>query len=101
LDRQLIQEGTQPERSAASFGPNPDPETEGKWSAQENAGHLLDLEPLWLARVRDYAAASAQLTVADLTNRQTDEADLPWQRVFRIRIDVRRVQMQKFEMFNP
>jgi hypothetical protein len=22
-----------------------------KWSAQEHAGHLLDLEPLWLARV--------------------------------------------------
>jgi hypothetical protein len=21
-----------------------------KWSAQEHAGHLLDLEPLWLAR---------------------------------------------------
>ena len=28
-----------------------------KWSAQENAGHLLDLEPLWLARVGDYVAA--------------------------------------------
>jgi len=45
-----------------------------KWSAQENAGHLLDLEPLWLARVGDYAAGSAQLTVADLKNRKTDEA---------------------------
>jgi hypothetical protein len=29
-----------------------------KWSAQENAGHLLDLEPLWLARVGDYMAGS-------------------------------------------
>jgi uncharacterized damage-inducible protein DinB len=47
---------------------------QGKWSAQEHAGHLLDLEPLWLARVDDYAAASGQLTPADLTNRQTDEA---------------------------
>ena len=46
-----------------------------KWSAQEHAGHLLDLEPLWLARVNDYAAASAQLTAADLTNRRTDEAN--------------------------
>jgi len=46
-----------------------------KWSAQEHAGHLLDLEPLWLARVDDYVAASAQLTVADLKNRKTDEAD--------------------------
>jgi len=46
-----------------------------KWSAQENAGHLLDLEPLWLARVGDYVAASDQLTAADLKNRKTDEAD--------------------------
>ena len=45
-----------------------------KWSAQEHAGHLLDLEPLWLARVEDYVAASAQLTVTDLTNQKTDEA---------------------------
>jgi uncharacterized damage-inducible protein DinB len=45
-----------------------------KWSAQEHAGHLLDLEPLWLARVGDYVAGNAQLTVADLTNRKTDEA---------------------------
>jgi uncharacterized damage-inducible protein DinB len=46
-----------------------------KWAAQEHAGHLLDLEPLWLARVGDYAAGSAQLTVADLKNRKTDEAN--------------------------
>jgi uncharacterized damage-inducible protein DinB len=47
---------------------------QGKWSAQEHAGHLLDLEPLWLARVNDYVAGSAQLTVTDLRNRKTDEA---------------------------
>jgi uncharacterized damage-inducible protein DinB len=48
---------------------------QGKWSAQEHAGHLLDLEPLWLARVGDYMAGSAQLTVTDLQNRKTDEAN--------------------------
>ena len=48
---------------------------EGKWSAQEHAGHLLDLEPLWLARVGDYVAGGDQLTAADLTNRKTDEAN--------------------------
>ena len=47
----------------------------GKWSAQEHAGHLLDLEPLWAARVEDYVAGSAQLSVADLSNRKTDEAN--------------------------
>jgi len=49
--------------------------TEGKWSAQEHVGHLLDLEPLWLARVGDYVTASDQLTAADLRNRKTDEAN--------------------------
>jgi len=46
-----------------------------KWSVQEHAGHLLDLEPLWLARVGDYIAASEELTAADLLNRKTDEAN--------------------------
>ena len=48
---------------------------QGKWSAQEHAGHMADLEPLWLARVGDYVNASAQLTVTDLQNRKTDEAN--------------------------
>ena len=46
-----------------------------KWSAQEHAGHLLDLEPLWLARVEDYVSPATELTVADLTNRTTHEAN--------------------------
>lgn len=46
-----------------------------KWSAQEHAGHLLDLESLWLARVGDYAAGSAVLTTADLTNQKTHRAN--------------------------
>jgi len=48
---------------------------QGKWSAQEHAGHLLDLETLWLARLEDYVAARGELTPADLTNRKTDEAN--------------------------
>ena len=44
-------------------------------ASQKRGGHLLDLEPLWLARVDDYVAASDQLTVADLKNRKTDEAN--------------------------
>jgi uncharacterized damage-inducible protein DinB len=47
---------------------------EKKWSAQEHAGHLEDLEPLWLARVEDYLKGGQDLTAADLTNRKTDEA---------------------------
>jgi uncharacterized damage-inducible protein DinB len=48
---------------------------EGKWSAQEHAGHLLDLESLWMVRIDDYVSGSDQLTAADLTNRKTDEAN--------------------------
>jgi len=45
------------------------------WSAQEHAGHLLDLEPLWLARVEDFLGNGDTLTVADLGNRKTHEAN--------------------------
>jgi uncharacterized damage-inducible protein DinB len=48
---------------------------DGKWSAQENAGHMLDLEALWLLRVGDYVMGRNQLTAADLTNRKTNEAN--------------------------
>jgi len=48
---------------------------DGKWSAQEHAGHLRDLEPLWLARVEDFLSGAGQLSVADLSNRKTDEAN--------------------------
>jgi uncharacterized damage-inducible protein DinB len=48
---------------------------EGKWSAQEHAGHLLDLEPLWLARVEDFVAGANELTAADLKNQKTHNAN--------------------------
>jgi hypothetical protein len=48
---------------------------EDKWSAQEHAGHLLDLESLWMARVDDFLAGGDTLTVADLRNRKTDDAN--------------------------
>jgi len=46
-----------------------------KWSAQEQAGHLLDLEPLWSERVDDFAKNGQNLTPADLQNRKTHEAN--------------------------
>jgi uncharacterized damage-inducible protein DinB len=46
-----------------------------KWSAQEHAGHLLDLEPLWAARASDFLSGGDTLTAADLRNRKTDEAN--------------------------
>ena len=47
---------------------------EGKWSIQENAGHLLDLESLWDQRLDDYESGALELHPADLKNRKTHEA---------------------------
>jgi uncharacterized damage-inducible protein DinB len=45
------------------------------WSIQENVGHLLDLEPLWLTRAGDLAAGAATLSAADPENRKTHQAN--------------------------
>jgi uncharacterized damage-inducible protein DinB len=44
------------------------------WSIQENAGHLWDLEALWMTRVEDLAAGRRTLAPADLENRKTEQA---------------------------
>ena len=46
-----------------------------RWSIQENAGHLLDLESLFSRRLDEYVAGSAALHAADMSNRKTYEAD--------------------------
>ena len=46
-----------------------------RWSIQENVGHLLDVEPLWLGRLDDFDAGCKNLRPADLTNTKTHEAD--------------------------
>jgi len=45
-----------------------------KWSAQEHAGHLLDVEPVLSQRVADFLSGATTLTAADLSNRKTYEA---------------------------
>jgi uncharacterized damage-inducible protein DinB len=66
---------------------------QGKWSAQEHAGHLLDLEPLWRARVEDYIAGRSDLTAADLTNRRTHEAGHNARALEEILADFRRTRL--------
>jgi len=46
-----------------------------KWSAQEHAGHLLDVEPTFARRVADFLSYASELTAADLSNRKTHEAN--------------------------
>jgi uncharacterized damage-inducible protein DinB len=46
-----------------------------RWSIQENAGHLLDLESLFSQRLDEYLAGAEVLHAADMSNRKTYEAD--------------------------
>ena len=46
-----------------------------KWSIQEQAGHLLDLEGLGKDRLDDFEAQRDTLTAADMSNQLTHEAD--------------------------
>jgi hypothetical protein len=46
-----------------------------KWSIQEQAGHLLDLEGLGMNRLDDFEAGRDVLTAADMTNQKTHEAN--------------------------
>lgn len=49
-------------------------QVDGRWSMQENAGHLLDLESLFAQRLDDYLAGNATQHAADLSNRKTYDA---------------------------
>jgi hypothetical protein len=64
------------------------------WSAQEHAGHLADVEPLWMARVDDYLAGGAELTAADLSNRKTHEAGHNQRRIEEILAEFRKARLQ-------
>ena len=44
---------------------------DGRWSIQENIGHLADLAPLWTGRLQDFAEAAETLRAADLKNTAT------------------------------
>jgi uncharacterized damage-inducible protein DinB len=46
-----------------------------KWSIQEQAGHLMDLEVLWMGRVDDFVRGAEMLRAADLTNQRTHDAN--------------------------
>jgi hypothetical protein len=48
---------------------------DGKWSIQEQVGHLGDVEELWHSRIDDYEAGLTELHPADITNRVTSHKD--------------------------
>ena len=46
-----------------------------RWSMQENAGHLLDLEALIIGRLDEYERGATALQAADMSNRKTFESN--------------------------
>ena len=74
----LAQLRAAPDRLEALVRPVPDAKRVAKvgdkWSLQEHAGHLIDLDDLHLSRMDDYDQGVDFLRPADLTNRQTEEA---------------------------
>ena len=46
----------------------------GKWSIQENIGHLIDLEPVWQGRLEDILNNKVEMRAVDLENKKTDLA---------------------------
>ena len=50
-------------------------QVDGRWSMQENAGHLLDLESLVSQRIDEYVAGNPALHAADMSNRKTHDAN--------------------------
>jgi uncharacterized damage-inducible protein DinB len=48
---------------------------EGKWSIKKEIGHLIDLEPLWLARTLQIIDNQKNLKKTDLANTKTHETD--------------------------
>jgi len=47
----------------------------GRWSIQENAGHLFDLDALTIERIEQYVAGVTVLVPADITNKATTAAN--------------------------
>src|SRR5687768_7052913 len=64
-----------------------------KWSIQEQAGHLLDLEGLGNDRLDDFEAQRDTLCAADMTNQLTHEADHNANSIEKILSDFRRERM--------
>lgn len=65
-----------------------------KWSIQEHAGHLLDLEDLGMKRLDDFEAGRDPLTAADMANQKTYDADHNANTIENILTQFRRERME-------
>ena len=71
---------------------------DGKWSIKKEIGHLTDLEPLWLERIKEVIAGKADLREADLTNRKTHDSHHDKQQISNLINDFRANRHQMIDL---
>ena len=71
-----------------------------RWSIQENAGHLLDIEELFSRRLDEYLAGAATLHAADMANKKTFAADHNQTSIESILTNFRRERSRLVERFD-
>jgi uncharacterized damage-inducible protein DinB len=79
-------------------------QADGRWSMQENAGHLLDLESLVMQRIDEYLAGNTTLHAADMSNRKTFEAhynEVAISSILKAFRAARRGIIERLESFEP
>ena len=79
-------------------------QADGRWSIQENAGHLLDLESLVSQRIDEYLAGNTALHAADMSNRKTYDAshnDVPVDSILKAFRVARLGIVSRLESFEP
>ena len=72
--------------------------TDGRWSMQEHAGHLIELEKLWQTRIEEFIYFAPRLAPADMSNRGTNEAGYNQMPISSILIRFRQQRMQTIGM---
>lgn len=78
-------------------------QVEGRWSMQENAGHLLDLESMVSQRIDEYLAGNATMHAADMSNRKTYDAshnDVPVDTILKAFRAARQEIVNRLESFD-
>jgi hypothetical protein len=79
-------------------------QVDGRWSIQENAGHLLDLESMVSQRIDEYLAGRAALHAADMSNRKTYDAnhnDVAIDSILKAFRTARHEIVERLESFEP
>jgi uncharacterized damage-inducible protein DinB len=70
------------------------------WSIKDHIGHLTDLEPLWITRVKQILNGDTDLLPADLQNSKTNEAGHNRQELLKLLSDFRLNRDRFLELLN-